>query len=64
MFGFIRDIEHPDIRYAMATGNSPYAEKQLCCERCGEELGEDVYADLEYDNLCEYCLLELHKKAW
>lgn len=64
MFGFLKDIEHPHIRCAMATGYGPWVEKQTCCERCGEELGEEVYADLDYDNLCEYCLLELHKKAW
>lgn len=58
------DIEHPDITHARLTGSSLWETPQICCERCGDELGEDIYSDLDYDNLCEYCLLELHKKAW
>lgn len=61
---FSRDIEHPDITHVLQTGRSPWESEQSRCERCGDELGEDVYDDLDYEYLCKDCLLELHKKAW
>ena len=60
LFSFCPD--HPEIRSAELTGYPSWSQPKYC-ERCGEELGEDVYADLDYDNLCEDCLLDLHRKA-
>ena len=59
-----RDLpDHPEIEWAMRTGY-PSWNQPKCCDRCGEELGEHTYSDLEYDNLCADCLLELHRNAW
>lgn len=55
--------DHPEIEWAEKTGY-PSWNQPHCCDKCGEELGEYVYYDLDYDNLCEDCLLELHRKAW
>lgn len=56
--------DHPEIRSAEQTGYPSWYKEPHCCDKCGEELGEYVYYDLDYDNLCEDCLLELHRKAW
>ncbi len=55
-------LEHPDITRIRRTGYpSDYQDEQVCCDRCGEECGT-VYEDEQYENLCEYCLLHLHRK--
>lgn len=56
--------DHPEIVSAEQTGYPSWHREPHCCDKCGEELGEYVYYDLDYDNLCEDCLLELHRKAW
>lgn len=61
---FSKDIEHPDITYAMLTGCTPFESEPPCCERCGDELGEDMYEDFGHEYLCADCLLKLHKKEW
>lgn len=31
------------------------------CDRCGEELGDEIY-DVNGEELCEYCTLELFRR--
>ena len=31
------------------------------CDKCGEELGDDIY-DVDGEELCEYCVLEMFKR--
>lgn len=59
----MRDLEHPEITWALKTGypswNQPNEHK---CEECGCELySDEMYKDEYHDCICEECLLILHR---
>ena len=58
-------LDHPDITWCERTGYPQWNQPHIIhCERCGEEIEGDIYEDFNYSNLCEHCLLRLHRKEW
>ena len=57
-------MQHPEITHIINTGYPSYCqEEQLYCEYCGRDITDsDRYEDEDHDNLCERCLLSLHRK--
>lgn len=57
-------VEHPDIGAIQRFGFPLWARPKLFhCDKCGQEIEGDVYWDYDYENLCETCLLRLHRKG-
>lgn len=61
----IPEFENPEITWAERTGYPQWSQPvEYKCDFCGEFIDNDmVYSDENYDCLCEYCLLNLHKKV-
>lgn len=59
-------LEHPEITHIRNTGYpSYYQDEQVYCEYCGRDItDEDRYEDESHDNLCERCLINLHRREW
>lgn len=61
---YTRVPDHPDITWAERTGYPAWNQPKFTfCNHCGEELCEDeAFQDEQYDYLCEWCLLDLHRR--
>ena len=58
------ELEHPDITSALRTGYPSWDQPEsVFCGECGKCIDDEtVYGDRYYENLCENCLLVLHRK--
>lgn len=56
-------LEHPEIDWAMRTGYPSWNQpKDICCDKCGCIIDDEVYEDEYNEQLCLDCLLKLHLK--
>lgn len=56
--------DHPDIEWAQRTGYPSWNQPNpYVCEKCGEEIEfNECYEDENHEVLCDFCLLNLHRK--
>ena len=60
----LESLDHPVVVWCERTGYPSWNQpKHYICEKCGDELEfDECYADEDYNCLCEFCLLKLHRK--
>ena len=57
--------DHPIVEWCERTGYPSFAQPiEHFCEKCGDELGDEYYESYPYEQLCKYCLLDMHRKEF